>query len=237
MKHPTPLDDLTILDSQAAFMQRVCDYVRAGYVCHTSGVAGADRLATFVQRMDLKFQVVSDKHQRLRRKRVELGNAVLLMLRDFKSDQIEWILLVTSPEHGSHPAHVQEKLRHAFKDGLTFHGYELARETVKGRQKPVWTWRMEKETYLTWRDAIVETVRSGNKYQMGALLMKLYKSPGFSGIRRQVGLLATLYRAEVKQRKVENAPKPSRSLGYVRRLKDRGASVRQTMKAAKGGAA
>lgn len=214
---------MLVMESRTILMQRMLDYVRSGYDRFTGGSIATEKLSRFVRKMDLTYQVCIDKHQRVRRKRAGLGNAVLLMYRSAETDEVMWWLLVTG---GTHPAHTGEKLQDVA--AMKVFGHQMTHETRKGKSKPAMTWRMTAETYQNWRDNIMACVRSRSVPQMVSVLAALYKLPGFSGIRTRIGRLAVLYRAEVRRHGLENvAPPTPKRLGYVRRVKTTGVTVSQ----------
>lgn len=213
-----------VLDTQAQLMQQMLDYARCGYNRFTHGTVETGKLAHFVRKMVLTYHVGLDKHGHARRKQAGLGNAVLLLYRPGNLEQVDWWLLV-SP--GSHPATTAEPLEPVSQ--LRVFGFHQVTQTRRGKARPVATWAMTRDRYQQWRDTLVEVVRSRNAYRMTAVLAELYRMPGFAGIRHQIGHLATLYRAEVKRQSLVAAPPLPKRLGYVRRLKLTGKSVRQVM--------
>ncbi len=221
---------IIVFSAKAKLMQKILDYTRSGYDRFTSGTVEVERLERFVRKMVLNYHVGLDKHQRAHRKRLGLGNAVLMLYQTPGTDSILWWLLL-SP--GDHPATVAEKLQST--ENITVFGFCLTRETRRNKERPVATWGMNSETYQVWRNAVIEVVRSKSAYRMASTLSELYALPGFSGIRRRIGQLAVLYRAEVKRHGLTGvAPPTPERLGYVRRLKSTGLSVRQVVKPSKG---
>ncbi len=240
-------------------MQRLCDGVIQGYTHWVAGSVDIGRCQKLVKKFDLTYQVLADRNLRVNRKRAEIGNARLYLWHT--NGTIRWWLLVTAPEKGEHAAHSIEKLKNALeKSGrIEIDGFELVRfpkkkggttkqkssetgakqnnSTVKPKQKNAssetkWTWRMNESKYQNWRDSIIDTVRKGSSNNMHQMLYQLWSSPGFAGIRSQVGKLAALYRAEVQRSSRKDAPMPPKRLPYVRRLRDDGVSVAQLLKKA-----
>ena len=220
----TSATSVRILKTKAQLMQQMLDYARYGYDKFTSGSVDTEKLAHFSRKMELAYYIDLDKYGRSRRKKVGLGNAVLLLYCPGTMDQVDWWLLV-SP--GSHPATTAEKLEPISQ--LRVFGFHQVMHTRRGKAKPVATWAMTRERYEQSREILREVVRSKDPHRMAVLLAELYRMPGFAGIRTQIGKLAVLYQAEVKRQSLVNAPQPPKRLGYVRRLKITGQSVRQFM--------
>ncbi len=220
----TSITSMLVITSKPVLMQRILDYVGSGYGRFAQGTVASGRLERFANKMVLNYHVDADKHQRARRKQVGLGNAILLLYRA-GVDHIDWWLLV-SP--GDHPAATAEKLL-SIKNMMVF-GFHLTHETRRDKDKPVATWGMTSDCYQGWRNTVVGAVRSKNVYQMTVTLSELYRLPGFSGIRRRIGQLAVLYRAEVMRHGLSKvAPTTPKRLGYVRRLKTTGLTIRQVV--------
>lgn len=226
MKSPIVYTSRTIL------MQRLADAVNHGYTHWIAGSVSLNRSQKLVKKFDMTYQIFADRNLRARRKRTGLGNARLLL---WKNDEtIRWWLLVTAPANGEHPAHSIEKLRNALERNgrIVIDGFELVRLPKNGSENTKWTWRMTETKYQSWRDSIIFTVRKGAPNALHQMLYQLWSSPGFAGIRSQVGKLAALYRAEVQRSSRKDAPMPPKRLPYVRRLRDDGVSVAQLLKKA-----
>lgn len=222
-------------------MQCLADFVGYGYTQYCCGMVGIDRLSHLVAKFDLKFQVFVDRNVRTRRKREKLGNVQIVLWHT--NGMVRWWLLVTPPEAGDHHIHQAEKLRNALdRSGrIEIDGFELVhlpkkenknfpkKEKLKvtSSKSTRLTWRMNEQKYQDWRISIIDTVRSRSTSKMHHLLYRLWSSPGFGGIRSQIGKLAALYLAEVKRASAKDAPIPPKRLGYVRRLKHDGVTMLQ----------
>ncbi len=217
---------------QIELMQRLMDAAICGYTDWICGSVKIERAQEVVKRFAIEYQMDIDRNARARRKRAGLGNARMIL---FDADMnIDWWLMVTPPENGKHPAHAAERLKNAFnRDGriIVDGAYELIRLTKKGAKKPTLTWRMTQERYQEWRDLIIESVRHGSKSSAHQLLINLYTTPGFSGVRSQVGHLAALYRSEVIRSGRNGLPELPKRLRYVRRLRDSGITLSQFVRA------
>ena len=247
MPHKAPYDPL-VLASKAALMQRLADYVRLGYRYWTSGEIPLDRANRLVDKFHRLYEVGRSRNQRCSAKRDGIANSVLLLYlphtataaqhasgqepyadtprpyaesREPQRESIRWFLLATE---GDGLVHEQEKLRDAWsgsaQDRLQLTGYELVKLPRPGRAEPSWTWRMTKETYDAWRSRVIDTARRPGM-DTTSLIELLYRSPGFAGIRSQVGKIAGLLRREWKRHRAEPFGGLPR-LGYAQRLPSRG---------------
>jgi hypothetical protein len=223
-------------------MQRLIDSINHGYTNWCSGSIPMDRCHKLVKKFDLTYQILADRNERARRKRAGLGNATLILWLNHGA--VQWWLLVSPPEAGDHAAHSIETLKNAthLNGRIEIDGFELVRLPKKTYQKAgsnsannvppapkkkhtTLTWRMKEDKYQAWRESIIDSVRGASTRSLEALLYKLWSSPGFYGIRTQVGKLAALYRAEVKRASRKDAPPLPKRLGYVRRLANQGITL------------
>ena len=210
--------DPHVLTHKTVLMQRLADHVRQGYHWHVSGSVPLDRAAAFIRKISTLYSLNIGKDERYRRKKAGLGNAQLLLWQpEPPSGPLAWWLLITD---GDHPAHTLEKLRDAHgKNGrIQCTGYELVQLTRAGQVAPSWTWRMSKETYEAWRTRILQAVRARTDEKLRQSWQSLYRVPGFSGNRRQVGKLVALMRAEWARSRAEPFPMGRSRLGYIQRL-------------------
>jgi len=202
------------LTTKTIFMQRIADYVSRGYPYFVGGQIPEERWPVLCRKFIDLYRVDLTKDARYRRKKLGLGNAVLLGMRG--EGGIIWMLLVTP---GDHAAHTLEKLREATESAIDVTGYELVRTTRSGSPKPVWTWRMTAEHYRAWRERIIAVVRHHDRVLGKQLWDSLYRSPGFAGIRSQVGKLVSLFKREWQRVEQSPFPYPARPLYYVRRMR------------------
>ena len=211
-----------VFDRKSVFMQRIADHARAGYLHWTAGEIPIEKAAAFSRKFADFYLVGLTKDVRYKRKQLGLGNAVLLLWEgqgEFKS-RIHFVLMVTSKLH---PAHDSEQLQDVRLNRIQVEGYELLELPRVGKDHPSWTWRMTKETYQKWEFRIEQVTKSRNPKQASAAFYSLYKSPGFAGIRSQVGHLVKYWRVVWKRIKRSTEPfLPPQTLYYVSRLPDRG---------------
>lgn len=229
--------DILVFLSRPTTLQRINDWVGHGYVNWVGGTVGLDRAPRLVRKFRVAYNIDSDRNVRARRKRAGLGNAVLVLWMRAADDlTLRWWLLLTP---GDHPAHLAERMQDATDSSgrIVVDGFELVRvapcetQRLQARYErprsaqPAWTWRMDNQKYASWRESLIQAVRTrAPPRQLQDMFHALFASPGFSGVRHQVGKLAALYRAEWKRHRghEEMMPLPAR-LGYVRRLPNEGA--------------
>lgn len=207
-----------VIVHRTSLMQAVGDRVRAGYHYFATGTVTADRAVTWVRKAQRYYAVNLDRNRRARAKQRGEGCAYLL-LHEVIPGVLLWILLVTT---GDHPAHKLEQLRDALDPAqrLELFGYELVRMTKAGADHPVMTWRMAAEAYETLRARVIDTVRRGDTRTVRQLIVSLYRSVGFYGVRSQVGRAVSLLKAEWRRRRgTEPLPRLPKLLPYVRRLR------------------
>lgn len=102
---------------------------------------------------------------------------------------------------------------------LTLFDFELVRLARPDSAHAAWTWRMSASAYENLRARILDTVRRGDTRTVRQLIISLYRSPGFRGVRSQIGHAVALLRAEWRRRRGgQLLPPLPKLLPYVRRL-------------------
>lgn len=184
-----------VLTSKTVFLQRVQEAVGAGYRYYTHGTIAPEKASGLVRKFRDLYLVHLDKNARYRRKAEGQGNARLILR--FNEDLAMDFFLLVSP--GEHPAHQLEKLADVRKKPLTYRECELVLLTLKGRTKPSLTWRLSSETMDAWRQRLHLHTVHYNTLELFRDWYSLYRTPGFGGIRRQVGELISFWRKEWRQ--------------------------------------
>jgi hypothetical protein len=181
-----------VLQSKTVFLQRVQEAVIAGYRYYVLGTISLGKALNVIRKFKELYYVDLDKNARYCRKAAGLGNARLyLRLNDEQS--LDFALLI-SP--GEHPAHQLEKLTDIRKKPLAYREFELVLLTLKGREKPGLTWRLNGVTIDAWRQRLHLYTTHYNRLELFRAWYSLYRVPGFAGVRRQVGELVSHWRAE-----------------------------------------
>ena len=184
-----------VFTSKTVFLQRVQEAVGDGYRYYIVGSVPPESVPALVRKFKAAYEVHLDKNARYRRKAEGLGNARLL-LRFNEEQRVDFVLLVTV---GAHPAHQLEKLRDMQKGPLAYRELELVALTLKGRSKPGLTWRLDADTMASWRQRLHLYTAHYNRLELFRAWQSLYRTPGFAGIRRQVGELVSYWRTEWKK--------------------------------------
>lgn len=194
MPRATPFDPLVFF-KKTPFMQRVQEAVGDGYLHWTAGTVPLAAAQKLVRKFKAAYAVDVDKNERYRRKLLGLGNA-RLFLRCTEGTHIDFFLLVSK---GEHPAHQMEKLIDSTRSPVTYRELELVALTFPGRHKPSMTWRMRADTVEGWRQRLHSCTAHYNRQELYMCWHSLYRTPGFAGIRQQVGNLVSFWRREWKQ--------------------------------------
>lgn len=250
MRDPDPF----IYTSREAFLQRVADYVRLGYAHCATGLVPAARAAALHRKFARLYGVEQTRHQRAWCKSKGQACSVLMMwlpaagaLRpsaaaegppadgplpsadQLPSASMHWVLLVTA---GEGLAHELERLRDVREPAgrLVIDDWELVTLPRPGSPRPAWTWRVTRMAYEGWRARVIDVARRRPE-ATEALMRQLYDQPGFAGVRRQVGAVVALLRAELRRAGRLDCYRPRRLL-YVQRLRSRGVTLQSLLRSA-----
>lgn len=218
-----------IYTNRSIVMQRLQDAMRNGYTSHASGTTTIVKLKNTLAIFEHNYLAFTDKNTRARRKSCGLGNMVTVLW--YVNGNVRWWLLSTPENQGKHPVHSAEKLKDALKpdERIKVGQFELVRLPKEGTDHSKLTWRITTEAFEDWQNSVADVVRSRSHDRMSRLLYELYSMPGFSGIRKQIGMLAKHYRAEIKRAALKNPPMPPSQLFYLRRIKHTGLSVTELL--------
>jgi hypothetical protein len=143
---------------------------------------------------------------------------VLLMHEWNGLGRLLFVLLVTP---GTHPARQLEALKSALDPShrLVVDQFELVRITRRGLHKPAYTWRLTRSAYEDTRSRVIDIIRRGSARDIRQLIVSLYRTPGFAGVRSQIGKCCALFRNEWKRVRKGPCPAFPRKLFYVSRLR------------------
>lgn len=234
-------DEVKIFVNRKVVMQAILDAVQRGNPCWCAGAVAPEKCERLIRKFSINYQVDEGRNGRARRKRNGLGNAQLILW--WNRERVYWWLFVTSPSSGEHAAHAVENLKNAMsKEGrIQLDGFELVQlpkvarkydpQLERGKEFPNlrWTWRMSAKKYEDWRISIIDSMRQSSSFALHQLIYSLWSSPGFSGVRSQIGKLAVLYRAEAKRSRRSDAPSLPKKLIYIRRLRHDGLTLLQLL--------
>lgn len=204
-------------------MQRMLDAVTHGYVWHTGGFVPLLRAPHLADKFADRYSVHWNANQRAYAKRKGKANAHLYFLARGEADHLDWWLLVTP---GKGRVYDDENLRLITNRRYRLRigdDYEIIRRT-RTRQEgggQVWTWRMTHTCHEMWRERIIQACRSKSHASIKQIMSSLYRAPGFSGVRQQVGILVALARREWCRRHGETVvPGERPRLSYIERIPD-----------------
>lgn len=208
---------------KTVLMQRLLDAVIRGYCWHTSGTVPVQKAWHLAEKFARCYDVHLNVNQRAYAKRMGKSNSRLFLYAPPDSDSFLWWLLVTA---GDGVVHREERLdrvsatRNRLRVG---DDYELVRRTRASNKGggTVWTWRMTSTCISQWRERIIYSCRRPDSFTVTQAIGSLYRTPGFSGNRVQVGKLVALARAEwLRRHGTLDAFILPPALPYVERLSD-----------------
>jgi hypothetical protein len=210
-------------------LQSISDKVILGNTLYVAGSTTLDKLENAIDVFAMDYQALGDKNERAKRSRRGFGNAHLVLW--YRNGIVYWWLFAKPETEGRHPIHAMENLRDALdKDQrIIVDDLELVRAPKIGTADSKWTWRMTDQKYQEWNKHIEQVVRSRSYPQMNNVFYLLWRYPGFSGVRKQIGYLVAAYKIEVKRASLKDPPKPPKKLYYLNRIKHTGISVKQLL--------
>ena len=204
-------------------MQRILDVVSRGYEQYTSGVVPTHKAAQLYDKFAERYGVHFNANQRAYAKRKGKSNARLFFLYQDGSKDLSWWLLVSK---GTGSVHELEQLSYALDKRKRIRigeDYELVRRTRSSAKGggAVWSWRMTHCCYERWRERLIAISRSKDAFKTTQAVGSLYRTPGFSGVRHQVGKLVTFLRHQWRRRhgNLDNLVLQPK-LPYLERLSD-----------------
>ena len=193
--------DPAIFESKIATMASILHHVSHSYYFWTCGEVPANRALDLAGKFADLYSVDRTANQRYRARARGEANAVLLMYPIAGTRMLRWWLLATP---GAGAIHERERLRDTRKTGQRLRWsdeYEVSKVTKKGREKPSWSWRLTKDNWDAWRERIRRASISTDASRMRQAMWSLWRSPGFGGVRQQVGHLLHGAKEEWKRRK------------------------------------
>jgi len=208
---------------KTVLMQRLLDAVSRGYHFHVAGTIPLPKAQRLADKFSERYAVHRNECQRAYARSKGRANARLFLLAVPGSTDLLWWLCATS---GVGSIHDEETLRDSREQRTRLRietDYEAVRMTRRQNRGggAVWTWRMTNECSTRWRVRILLACRGPGVAEIGPSIRSLYRTPGFSGIRQQVGELMVLARREWRHRhgSLDHFPVPL-ALPYVERLPD-----------------
>ncbi|HPE79101.1 MAG: hypothetical protein KDB32_10340 [Planctomycetes bacterium] len=226
------MHDPAVFIHKTVLMQRLLDAVSRGYIWHTAGVAPLNKAQRLADRFAERYEVHHNANQRAYARRQGRASARLFLLAQPDADELHWWLVATT---GDGLVHECERLKDANDKRQRLRiadDYELTRRTRLSNKGggTVWSWRMTGANYTAWRERIIAACRRPHPLEIRRAIASLYRTPGYSGVRVQVGKLMTLARSEWRRRHGNvDALGPAIKLRYVERLRDTSAPLSQLL--------
>ncbi|WP_422126410.1 hypothetical protein [Thioalkalivibrio sulfidiphilus] len=218
---------------KSVLMQRLLDAACRGYHWHTHGSVSVDKAARLSAKFAQLYRIDRNANQRAYAQRQGKANARLFMFATETNSHLDWWLLCTD---GDGAVHELERLQNAYDKRHRVrigNDYELLRRTRKRGQGggTVWSWRMTHVCLEHWRVRVINACRRRESLEVSRVLASLYRVPGFSGTREQVGKLVNLARTEWRRHHgdLEGLMLPPR-LAYVERLPDTSVPLSELIK-------
>lgn len=208
---------------KSVLMQRLLDAVSRGYNWHTHGSVPVEKASRLSAKFAELYCVDRNSNARAYAQRQGKSNSRLFLFATESSTYLDWWLLSSD---GVGSVHQLERLQSALDKRCRVRigtDYELLQRTRK-REKgggTVWSWRMTHECHERWRVRIINACRRTEPLEVSRSIASLYRVPGFSGTREQVGKLVKLARMEWRRHHgtLDQLILPPK-LGYLERLPD-----------------
>lgn len=200
--------DPLVFTRQALLMQRLSDYVRHNYHYWTAGTVPLTRAQALSQKFEVRYRVYATESQRRYARQHGRANAFLLLFASENRTELRWFLLVSEGTGCVHEE-VLRDARNSRERLRTFEDrYELLQLTRPKHQGggTTWTWRMTRETFDHYDYRAIAAARSSAPVAAQRLSHELARTPGFSGVRRQVGRLMKRMRGEWVRRGMKRWP-------------------------------
>lgn len=216
-----------VFTKKTPFMQRLADRVRRGAELYISGQTPLKGIPDLCTKLDGRYPLNLMAMQASRRRKQGHGTYHWLGLLDEQTKMVTWFLLLNPGTQIDHT----ERWRGVNTDRPKLTGYELVRHTRKGAASPAYTWRYTRTRMDEIRSGIVSAIRGRRDVELQQWVHSIWRSPGFAGVREQVKKLRLLIIAEWQRNRgsTEGMVELPRTIGYVRRLTDKGAGWAELM--------
>jgi hypothetical protein len=214
------ISDPFIYTSKTVWMQRVIDALRSGPPLYVMGRVPLEKVPNLLHKFSTRYVLNANRMKDCRARK--LGKDVARWIGYERSPgEVHWILFYWP---GKDNVFAEEKWQQTAKDRIEHSGYEVVRLTRPGAKAPAWTWRYTRDQYQSLRDEIIRAIRTRQDALLEQRIYSLVRTPGFAGARAQVKALWKLVRDEWKRsrKKTEKPPAIPPTIGYVRRLPDKG---------------
>lgn len=221
---------------KTVLMQRLLDAVSRGYTWYTAGTVPVSKAQRLADKFAHSYGIDRNENQRSYARRQGRANARLFYFAvSVRPEVLHWWLCATP---GTGQVHELETLRCACERRTRVRvpgDYELLRITRKSEKGggSVWTWRMTRECNEQWRIRLRQACRASSAAEVRLAIGSLSRTPGYSGVRQQVGHLIEFARREWRRRHGSLTDFPGLiKLGYVERLRDSSVPLKQILRPA-----
>ena len=215
-----------VITKKTIYMQRISDAVSKGSVKYISGVIRVEKAGFFAAKMNERYKLDLTALEGNRKRKLGYATFKLIFWHPEKgSKSLNWILLITNGKFKDDIAEKENWIDLTTKSGrIKVTNYVLFRNPSTNDSKPRWTWKYSRYSYDGIRNNIVCSIRDKNDKMLREIIYNLFRSPSFAGVREQVKEIVNLIKDEWKRTRGsdEKMPEIPKTLGYVRRLSDKG---------------
>jgi len=230
---PMTKSDPFIFTSRTVWMQRCSDMASKNHVLYLRGSCPPEKLISLWDKFNRFYDLEMTRleRSRLRKKGFASARMFLLARKDFGSgnstgaQNIEWILMRSDGLLNAAADDARERWLSAVdnKQRIKIDGMELVRLTREGNQSPSWTWRFSRDLYEDLRNSIVDDIRHHRIDRLSETVERIWRAPGFAGVRAQGKSLMKLIRDEqIRSQKPSSLIDLPQRFGYIRRIQDKG---------------
>lgn len=215
-----------VITKKTVYMQRISDAASRGSTKYISGTIPVEKAGFFAAKMNDRYELKLAAFEALRKRKLGYATAKLIFWHPEKgSKSLNWILLITNGKFKDDIAEKENWIDLTTKSGrIKVTNYVLFRNPSTNDSKPRWTWKYSRYSYDGIRNNIVCSIRDKNDKMLREIIYNLFRSPSFAGVREQVKEIVNLIKDEWKRTRGsdEKMPEIPKTLGYVRRLSDKG---------------
>ena len=224
--------DYFVFLALVALLQRIGDFVRFGYQHYLMGAVRLDKASDLVDKFDRLYYVKANTlaAYRLRKKGMAVGR-LFFWRKD--ENHLHWLLLLSQ---GNQIINSNERWQDAKNQKITITindlKYELVELSKPNHAKPVWTWRIANEDYNQYLNSSLAIITHQHNDLLISMIRKLSTDfLGFYGSRLQAKKAKDLLaRAWQRHHDEKEPPIPfPEHFYYVRRVKDRGTTIRKLL--------
>lgn len=224
--------DPFIFTSRTVWMQRCSDMASKNHVLYLRGSCPPEKIISLWDKFNRFYdlELTRLERSRLRKKGFASARMFLLARKEFgygKQD-IEWVLMRSEGLLNAAAADARERWLSAVgnQQRIQMDGFELVRLTRPSNQSPSWTWRFSRDLYEELRNSIVDDIRHHRMDRLSGTVERIWRAPGFAGIRAQgKGLMKLIKDEQNRSQKPSSFIELPQRFGYIRRIPDKGITL------------